>query len=275
MFATTTRILLVVVAFLCATAGARAQTTPGAVPAATPKDHSTVSRLTFRSKVFELKYRDPESLMNALQPLGSSDPHSIWTFSRDLKTIAVRDFPENLAVIEEAVGRLDKPEAAQPGIEFHIHILIATNDAAPTKPYPAELESVIKQLQTTLSYKNYSLMSSDVLRGKVGGGPISNKGVAELKLSPDMAASNNPIFYEYRLAVISVDTANDGATKVQAGNFSFNMKVPVAVSTGNLQYESIGFSTPVSMREGEKVVVGTTSMQDKGLVIVITASIVK
>lgn len=247
---------------------------------ATPQGNSPAAQRTqtnpFRSRIFELKYRNPETLMQALQPLGSGSGGATWTYSRELKTITVRDFPENLAMIGEAISRLDKPEAAQQGIEFHVHVLIASNNSGGTsKPYPAELNDVIKQLQTTLSYKNYSLMNSDVLRGKVGPGRISNKGVAELRLSPDTAASNSPIFYEYALSMIGVDNTSTGASKVQVESFVFSMKVPVAVSTGNIQYDNIGFTTPVSVREGEKVVVGTTSMQDKGLVIVITASVVK
>ncbi|HEV2708229.1 MAG TPA: secretin N-terminal domain-containing protein [Pyrinomonadaceae bacterium] len=226
-----------------------------------------------RSRVFELKHRQPEALVRALRPLGSRE--SEWTWSTELRTITVRDFPENLASIEEAIQRLDRREPAQQGIEFHIHVLIASANATSSKPLPAELNDVIKQLQTTLSYKNYSLMTSDVLRGQVGPGTISNKGVSELRLSPDMAASSNPIFYEYNLAMTSVEPSSSGPAKIEVAGFAFNMRIPLAATSGNLQYENIGFKTPVSVREGEKVVVGTTSMQDKGLVIVITANTIK
>jgi len=73
----------------------------------------------------------------------------------------------------------------------------------------------------------------------------------------------------------SVEPASSGPAKIEVGGFAFNMRIPLAVSSGTLQYENIGFKTPVTVREGEKVVVGTTSMQDKGLVIVITASVIK
>ncbi len=273
MFSNKTKILLmlVVAALLCASPSVRAQDTSSAAQ----REEGQPINKNFRSRVFVLKHREPENVMNALRPLMSGAAGATSTVSRELRTITLRDFPENITLIERAIEQLDQPEAAQQGIEFHIHILIASNNPGPSKPYPTELSDVIKQLQTTLSYKNYSLMNSDVLRAKVGPGNISNKGVAELKLSPDMAANNNPIFYEYRLGMISADTTTGGAPKVQADIFSFSMKVPVAVSTGTLQYETIGFTTPVSVREGEKVVVGTTSMQDKGLVIVITASVVK
>jgi hypothetical protein len=49
----------------------------------------------------------------------------------------------------------------------------------------------------------------------------------------------------------------------------------VVNSGGEIQYEHIGFNTPVSVREGEKVVVGTTSMGDKGLIVVLSAKVLR
>ena len=51
------------------------------------------------------------------------------------------------------------------------------------------------------------------------------------------------------------------------------MRVPIDVGNNNIQYQSVGFNTPVSLRQGEKVVIGTTTMRDKALVVVVTASV--
>jgi hypothetical protein len=279
MFSTRIRTALALALFVsvgggAASARAQDQTTPAQQNDARPATTTTPAQRTgTRSRVFEVKHRQPEALVRALRPLGSRE--SEWTWSTELKTITVRDFPENLASIEEAIQRLDRREPAQQGVEFHIHILIASATPTSPKPLPAELNDVIRQLQSTLSYKSYSLMSSDVLRGQVGPGTISNKGVSELRLSPDMAASSHPIFYEYNLATTSVEPSPSGPAKIEVGGFAFNMRIPLASSGGTPQYENIGFKTPVTVREGEKVVVGTTSMQDKGLVIVITATTIR
>ena len=58
------------------------------------------------------------------------------------------------------------------------------------------------------------------------------------------------------------------------GMFDFEMRIPISVGT-QISYDSIGFRTPVNLREGEKVVVGTTTMEDKGLVVVLSAKIIK
>ncbi|MCA1635460.1 MAG: zf-HC2 domain-containing protein [Acidobacteria bacterium] len=238
-----------------------------------------VSEKGFRSRVFEIRHRDPINLVRVLSPLGSGFKGAVMSPNEPFQTITVRDFPENIAAIEEAIKRLDVPEPARPGIDFHVHILVATNKPTYTPPdeYPEELSAVIKQLKSTINYKYYHLMTSQVLRAKDQGmRQVSVKGVSELKLRADTEASKNPIFYDFRFENIVLDAPASGAAKIQIGQFSFSMKVPLIVSTGGgLQYQDIGFSTPVNLREGEKVVVGTTSMEDKGIVVVLTGSITK
>ena len=261
------------VALLCAPAAALAQQ---ATPAPPPKEDTAVTEKGFRSRVFEIKHRDPQNLLRVLGPLGSGFRGATMSYNQEFRTITVRDFPENLATIEEAIRRLDTPEAPRPGIEFHIHVLIASNDGAAATSLPSELTDVLKQLQTTINYKSYTLMTSQVLRAKESGfNRISSEGVASLKLAADTPASKNPIFYEFHLQNITLDGGAAGATKIQIGEFAFRMKIPIIINQGSLQYQNIGFNTPVNLREGEKVVVGTTSMEDKGLIVVLTASVLK
>jgi hypothetical protein len=277
MFSSTRKIFAALVfALIFAAAPALAQDTPK--PDGAKQSDKGVTEKGFRGRIFELKHRDPESLFNVLRPLTSGFEGSTMSISREMHTISVRDFPENLAAIEEALRRLDVAETPRPDIDLHVHILIASNGASkPGGDIPAELSDVVRQLQTTLSYKNYQVMSSQVLRGKEGVAGLGNKGVAELRLSPDTAANENPIFYEYKLGQIALDAAGAGAWKVQVGNFYFSMRIPLRLggAGGSIQYENVGFNTPVGMREGEKVVVGTTTMQDKGVVIVLVANVIK
>ena len=272
------RVLLAFAAALLSAAAAHAQ--PQQQPTPTPAPDAGQARRETRNRVFEIKHRDPRNLLNVLLPLGSGVGNATMSFNEEFKTITVRDFPENIATIDEAIKRLDVPEPSRPGVEFHVHILVATNRPAGAAPdqYPDELGAVIKQLQTTINYKHYQLLTSQVLRTKEQGArQVSVKGVSELKLRPETEASKNPIFYEFRFENITLDAPTSGASKIQIGQFAFSMKVPLLVSagTGALQYQDIGFHTPVSMREGEKVVVGTTSMEDKGIVVVLTGAIMK
>ena len=82
-------------------------------PAPAASDNYVTER-TFKSKVFEVKYRDPNSLANVVSRLGSGFKGAAISASSEFRTITVRDFPENLATIEEAIKRLDTPAAPAP-----------------------------------------------------------------------------------------------------------------------------------------------------------------
>ena len=226
----------------------------------------------FKGRVFEIKYRDPNGLLGVIRPLGSGFKGANFSVDRQFKTLTVRDFPENIAAIEEALKRLDTPEAPRPDIEFSVHVLIAASSPGEAEDYPAELGDVVKQLKTALKYKSYALMTSAIHRTKEGAG-VNNSGVAESKLFSAVPTPPNPIFYDYSLDVISIDAAN-GAPTVQVGRFRFSMRVPLNLGT-SVQYENVGFTSPVNLRQGERVVVGSTTMGDKGLVVVVSAKMVK
>ena len=65
-------------------------------------------------KLFEIKHRSRNSLANSVKPLGSGAGNATIYANEDLKTVTVRDFPENIAAIEEALKRLDVPDEIQP-----------------------------------------------------------------------------------------------------------------------------------------------------------------
>lgn len=271
------RVLVLVIMLLFPAAAAVAQEQQPSPAKAQDSSQAATDR-ALRSRVFEVKHRDPRQLVEVLMPLGSSARGSVMTSNQEFKTITVRDYPEVIATVEEAIRRLDVPEPARPGMEFHVHILIANNNASQSSAqFPAELENVLKQLRATLNYKNYYLMTSQVIQARdQAARGVSSKGVAELRLSPDTAASKNPIFYEFSLQRLELETPASGATVIQIGDFGFSMKVPLMVGPQDaLQYQDIGFHTPVRLREGEKVVVGTTSMEDKGIVVVLTGTVTK
>lgn len=272
--------LVVAASLVAATFGQQAQPAQPAQPAQTPapraetpqpKPPEYVEEKGFKGKVFEIKHRDPAALVNAIGPLASGFRGARVSYSNEFGTITVRDFPENIAAIEEAIKRLDTPEAQRPDIEFHVNVLIASNAAGAADEYPPELSDVVKQLQSALRYKSYALMTSSIHRTREGRDRVENNGVAESRLFSINAPQGNPIFYNYSFNTVSLDAA---ASTVQIGPFSFQMRVPVNMGN-SIQYENVGFRSPVSLRQGEKVVVGTTSLGDKGLVVVLWARIIK
>lgn len=226
----------------------------------------------FRSKVFEVHNRDAREIGSSVKLLGSGFKGSALSVNEDLHTITVRDFPENIAAIEGAIARLDHAVADAPDIEMTISVLIGSKTPlAGAEIIPDELAPVVKQLRTTLRYAHYGLMTVAVQRTKPGNG-VAGSGVAEPTLLGMAVREGQPLLYTYRLRRITTTSAEPSSIDIE--NFEFSMRVPINVggATGT-QYQSVGFETPVSIRQHEKVVIGTTTMGDKALIVVVTATI--
>ncbi len=226
----------------------------------------------FKNRVFDVKHRDPESLFRVLRLLGSGLRGASMSADRVFRTITVRDLPENMAAIEEALKRLDTPEPPRPEVELHIHVLIAGNaEGGSGGQLPAELKEVVGPLQSTLSFKNYSLLTSIIQRAKeqpYNAGFLQGAGSATLTL-PTTTGSVTPQDFRYNFNANSLTlTANPaGATTVQLGGFKFE------VDGGT--YGSAAIRSDVGVREGEKVVVGTAGLKDKALILVLTVKLIK
>lgn len=221
----------------------------------------------FKNKVFDVQNRDPGDVANAIRLLGSGFKGAGISVNSQLRTITVRDYPENIAAIEEAIKRLDRAEAA-PNITFNIAVLIGSKTPLPNAaPVPEELTAVVKQLQSTLRYTSYGLLTATIHRTKPGMG-IESSGVAEPALVGMTVKEGRPIFYSYAFRQISA-----AEKMLNVERFSFDMRVPIDIGNGGMQYQNVGFNTPVSIRQNEKVVIGTTTMGDKALIVVVTANV--
>ncbi len=221
----------------------------------------------FRNKVFEIKSRDAREVAQSVKLLGSGFKGADLSVNEELKTITVRDFPENIAAIDEAIKRLDHPAPPAPDLEFKISVLIGSKTALNAASVPDELEPVVKQLQSTLRYSHYGLMTATVQRTKAGL-MLRGSGVAESTLLGMTPNQERPVFYDWNMTHITTTE-----TGVDIERFSFSMRVPIVVkSGGDIQYQNVGFETPVSLRDKEKVVIGTTTMGDKALIVVVTAT---
>jgi hypothetical protein len=238
--------------------------------AQTAKPDDYVTEKGFKSKVFEVKQRDPDRLITVLRPLGSGFKGATLVASRDFKIITVRDFPENIAAMEEALQRLDKPEAPAPDIELLMHILMASNTGDSPGRFPDDLNNVILQLRSTLNYKSYHIITSVVQRVRDSGGwteRISGVGNAQIELPFPSAPSGASAEYMYRISEVSLIPSPSSGSTVQFKGFYFRISGS-AVGTAEMR-------TDIGVRDGEKVVVGTATLKDKGLIIVLSAKVIK
>ena len=235
-----------------------------ASPTPAPSDNY-VTASGFKNKVFEVKYRDPNSLANVLTRLTSGFKGAGITPNAEFKTLTVRDFPENLATIEEALKRLDTPGEPHPNIELHMHVLLASNAGNAGLDVPAELKDVLAELRGTLNYKNYELATSVVQRLTETSSVLQGKGSAELP-SGNSAVPNSFMPYEYYIRSVSLVQNTVGAPSVQIADFAF---------TSSIDKDQARVQTALNMRDGEKVVVGTATIRNRALIVVLTAKLLK
>jgi len=231
----------------------------------------------FKGKIFDIKNRDPRELVQILQPLGSGFKGATLQPNTEYKTITVRDFPENLATIEEAIKRLDVPPPPKPtqplrpifpDIEVYAYVLIASNGEGNGAPSPPMLADVIKQLQATLNYKSYQLLTSIVQRTSYENGSIDANGTADL---PDKSLSSK---YALQISINTPGSRFD-PSQIALSRLLFQMEGFKETSDRIIGIGDAKINTRLSVRDGEKVVVGTSSLKDKAVILVLTTRMLK
>jgi len=228
--------------------------------AATANAPDYVEFTGFKNRIFEVKHRDPQSLIFVLRPLASGFKGATMSASAEYRTISVRDFPENLATIEEAIKRLDVPEAPRSDIELHLHVLVAS-PAGGAADLPQEIRNAVSQLQATLTYKGFSLLTPIVQRTREG--DWNTEGHGEGGTPP----SGPRYTYNYGIRSVSRSTDAEGAPHVQLNGFAFGLDGTM----GQARVQS-----NLSLKDGEQVVVGTASLNGgQALVLILSAKVVK
>jgi|SRR6266850_2063337 len=236
-------------------------------PAQTKPEDNYVTEKGFKSKVFTITHREVNNLSAVLRPLLSGFKGSMIVPNGEFKTLTVRDFPENIVTIEEAIKRLDTPTAPRPNIEMHMHVLLASNASSgnTTSEVPAELKDVITQVRETLNYRNYELVTSVLQRLTETQRGLQGSGSAQIP-GAQPGAPMNAGNYEYLVNSVSLVQNPTGAPTIQINEFMF-------VLIGDKMRAKV--QTALNLRDGEKVVVGTASINDRALIVVLIARLVK
>jgi hypothetical protein len=165
-------------------------------------------------------------------------------------------------------------------LDTQLYLLIATNQAVDDAKLPAALEGVVKQLRSSLPFKNYRLAATLINRVK-NDGRLDLQWVGGPLLPAAAASGNTPSFNEFRIHKVKLATGSDGREIVRMEGFKFGAKIPIqmgAALASNapgapiINYEPTGLNTDISMREGEPVVVGTLNVGPSGDAIILVIS---
>ena len=257
--------------------------TPPATPApqapSTEPDPATLRAM--KSKVFVIQHRDPYRLEMSLGPLGSGTKGARINWSKDegFNTITVRDFPENLAAIEEAIKRLDVPSAAHQAqdVELHVQVLFASKQPVTEGSVPEELQGVIKSLKSSLAYRSYTLAASFIQRWDPSSGrQIEGKGrIDGSALTLGTAKEPSQLRLEWSASPnTGIEQRMKAETTLQIPRFQFAATEEYDFTTdkgSRSGTRSVAqMETSVSLKEGEYAVVGTSMVKDRGLIVVLS-----
>lgn len=165
-------------------------------------------------------------------------------------------------------------------LDTQLYLLIATNQIVDDARLPVALEAVVKQLRTSLPFKNYRLAATLVNRVK-NNGRLNLQWVGGPLLPAAAASGNTPSFNEFRINTIKLVTASNGRDVVRMEGFKFGAKIPIQMGTALatnapgapiINYEPTGLNTDISLSEGEPVVVGTLNVGPSGDAIILVIS---
>jgi len=221
-------------------------------------------------RVFKVEFADVDQVAELLKTFCYVKADS------KLRVIAARGTEEELAAVETALQKLDMPPVLGRDVEVTGYIVAASPKPGLKDGIPKEIESAVAQLGQVLSFKSFALVDSIVIRTREGG-----TGQTEGTLKLDGAKGGD---YKLVLDAVRIVSKPDLPSIIRIDGIKFWATAPVfweTVEGGDKKSYKIlsraKIETDVSMKEGQKVIVGKTSMEgvEGSLVLILTAKVLE
>jgi hypothetical protein len=161
---------------------------------------------------------------------------------------------EGLAGAEAMIKRLDVPAA---NVELMFHIVSGTAESSPDK-LPSELEPVVKQLRSSFIYKEYRLLDTAMLHAR-----------EDREAFVQGALPGNGV-YRINFRNMRVERGTPDVFRLE--NLRFEARMPVRTNEkGDVQYFETNLQTEVDVKEGQKVVVGKSTLPNSAVFLIVSA----
>jgi hypothetical protein len=212
-------------------------------------------------KLIQLKYVEAGRVSRLLR--NRNETVLVLESDDQLHAIAVTGTPEMVASVEEGVKKLDVPP-----IDFELTVYLISTTPQAGDQLPDALASTAKQLHGVFAFKGYQMLDSFVLRGRDG-----QRGTANGTISKDGKTSTYS--FQYDGAAVSGEAPKIVnlhklalLVRFHTGTFDKN-GYPITHDTG--------LNTDVDARDGQKVVVGKSDVNngESPLILVVTAKVVE
>jgi hypothetical protein len=214
-------------------------------------------------KLITLKYADPlgvRSLINVFA-LDRVEVNS------QMKVIALTGPEPQVTAAETAIKQLDVPSAAQKNIELTVYFIVGSDRESPPlegNPIPQDLQSVITQLKNAFTFKNYKMLDVLTLRTRSG---------MEASTTGRLGGGSPPQLTSFSIRAATLQP--DGGIRID--KLYAGVRIPYGSPTQKFEYVNTGLNADIDVKEGQKVVVGRSSMAgpEKALFLVLTAQAIQ
>ena len=213
------------------------------------------------TKLIHVRFAVPTSIAELLNSTGSQA-----AANNMMKVIVVRGTPDRIASAEQLIGEMDQapPAKRERDVEVTTFVIAASDKVLPQAAMPAAMEPVVKQLRAMFRYGNYEVLESVLTRAREGN-PASTQGRLR-GIEEDKENRRTTYNIEYVTSAAADSNAKEG---VRFEKFKFQADKPGE--------RSVSIESSFSVREGQKVVVGNTNVEDgsSAFFVVLTARIVE
>lgn len=209
-------------------------------------------------KVFELKHASAERIRSSGVLIPFVHRVDMDPSGRYLVVHATN--AANLKAAEELIKRLDVPLK---NIELTFHIVAGGPPPAPPgtgMPVPAELEPVVKQLRSSFPFASYRLLETAMIRTRDGSdGNVSGK----------LADGTR---YDIRFKPIRV---TDGSpAQVRLDELQLRQYFIVTRTDKSTHTDDAYVKADINVKEGQKVVVGKSTLRESALFLIVSARVI-
>ena len=230
------------------------------------------------SRLVTVKYADPTGMINLVRMFGVE-----VQVNGGMKVLAINGFPDAVAAAETAIHQLD---IAPRNIELTVYFVVGSDQAnLAGNAVPQDLRDVIAQLKSTFAFKEYRMMDVLTLRTR-SGAPAETSGILNNASAPRLSV------FSIRSATVSEDGGTVRIDRMHAGlripminraaaaaNLAPGHPERLAAADGNfgkVEYRDTGIEQDVDVKEGQKVVVGRSSLEgpEKALFLILTARVI-
>lgn len=232
-----------------------------ACPALLGQEVATEEWKAYKSEVFMIKHRDPMRIASIVCSLGSGKAGTVIQandMDGDIKTIVVKDFPENIAMIKAAIERLDVPFPESTPVKISMNVIWASKKEIGGTPVSPQLTDVVNEISKTLNYRYFreAAVINHVTKNNSGFG----------KVLFGLPKQNDMNYFHSFVWEMKSDNSNSCDGCIVSARFNIKYG-PLTVRDFYVNIED----AYVNLKENEKVLLGTTTVGDLAMIVVVSA----